>query len=451
MRDDPQDIISRSPMSLLQVVVVALTVLLTALDGFDVLSISFAAPGIAEEWGIDKAELGIVLAMELIGMAIGSMVLGVVADKVGRKPTITGALAVMVFGMFMVTTAPNVIQLSVWRVLTGFGIGGVLACTNAVCAEFSNARRKDLAVSVMAVGYPIGAVVGGIIAAQLLKDNDWRSVFYLGSAVTAALIPIVYFFIPESVSWLAHKQPKGALERINRTLRRMKHDALDALPVLGQGGRSLSSRDIFNRTLLATTILVSAACFLQMTTFYFMLKWIPKIVVDMGFAAASAAGVLVWANIGGALGGALFGLLTQRIPVKYLTIAAMVTGGVMVALFGRTPDDLSRVSLAVAMAGFFTNAGIVGLYAIFARVYPTHARGFGTGFSIGIGRGGAMLGPILAGFLFNAGVGLPVVAAVMSLGSLIAAGLLIFVRLQPDRTAAAPAGESGEVAVAQES
>ena len=186
-------------MSRLQVIVVAITIGLNALDGFDVLSISFASPGIAEEWGIDRAALGIVLSMELIGMAIGSILLGGVADKIGRRPTILGCLMLMTLGMLMVTTAGGLVDLSIWRIVTGLGIGGMLAAINAVAAEFSNARRRHLSVSLMSIGYPVGAVVGGTVAAQLLRGNDWRTVFYFGASVTAVLIPIVYFVVPESV------------------------------------------------------------------------------------------------------------------------------------------------------------------------------------------------------------------------------------------------------------
>ena len=207
MTSDPRDVIAQSSMSRLQILVVGVTIALNALDGFDILSISFASPGIATEWGIDRARLGIVLSMELIGMAIGSIVLGGVADKIGRRPTILGCLAVMSFGMIMATTVTSLVDLSIWRVVTGLGIGGMLAAINAVSAEFSSTRRRHLSVSLMSIGYPLGAVTGGIVAAQLLQGNDWRSVFYFGAAVTAVLIPITYFVVPESVHWLARNQP----------------------------------------------------------------------------------------------------------------------------------------------------------------------------------------------------------------------------------------------------
>src|ERR1700728_4460991 len=131
MTVDPREMLASSPMTAMQIIVVAITVGLTGLDGFDVLSISFASPGIAREWGIDRAALGVVLSMELIGMALGSILLGGVADRIGRRRTLLGCLAVMTVGMIMATRARGVYDLSVWRIFTGLGIGGMLAAINA--------------------------------------------------------------------------------------------------------------------------------------------------------------------------------------------------------------------------------------------------------------------------------------------------------------------------------
>ena len=416
----------------MQVIAVTMMVVLNALDGFDVLSISFASPGIAREWGIDRAALGVVLAMELIGMAIGSVLLGRLSDRIGRRQTMLICLVIMAVGMFMVTTVSTITELSVWRVITGLGIGGMLASINAVAAEFSSSRRKHLSVSLTTIGYPIGAVIGGTIAAQLLKTYDWRSVFYLGTAMTVVCVPLVYLFVPESVYWLAHKRPAGALEKINSTLKRMGHRAIEALPDFEEGQHKRSLAGIFSPALIATTIMVTLAYFFHITTFYFVIKWVPKIVVDMGYEASSAVGVLVWANVGGALGGALLGFLTLRYTVKSLTIAVLLMSMVMVTIFGRSPDNLAMLSLASGAAGFFTNAGVVGLYALFVHSYPTHVRASGTGFSIGIGRGGAMLSPIIAGVLFESGVGIPGVALIMAFGSLLAILALLFLKMAPE-------------------
>ena len=431
MNADPREIINRSAMSWLQVCAVVITIGLNALDGFDVLSVSMASPGIAKEWGIDRAALGIVLSMDLIGMAIGSVFLGGLADRIGRRPTMLGCLVVMTVGMYMATQVLGVYDLCVWRVITGLGIGGMLATINAVAAEYSSLKQRNLCVSLMAIGYPIGAVLGGLVVAQLLKGHDWRVVFHFGAIITAAFIPLVFLFVPESVSWLCQKQPRRALERINRALARMGHAAVGVLPALPGPAARRSIADILKPGLVGTTLLITLVYFLHIMTFYYILKWVPKIVVDMGFAPASAAGVLVWTNVGGATGGAILGLLTRRLSLKSLTIGALVVSTVMVNVFGRGQADLQQLALICAATGFFTNAGVVGLYALFAQVFPTHVRATGTGFAIGFGRGGSALAPIVAGFLFTAGYGLPAVSLFISVGSLIAAGALLLLRTRP--------------------
>jgi len=428
---DPREIIDRSAMTRLQAIVIAITVGLNALDGFDILSISFASPGIAAEWGIAPPALGVVLSMELIGMGLGSLLLGGFADRIGRRPTILSCLIVMSIGMFMATTATSIVQLSAWRIVTGFGIGGMLSSINALAAEYSSAKKRHFSIAVMSLGYSLGGVIGGFIASRLLASFDWRSTFYFGAAVTAAFVPLFYVCVPESIHWLAKKQPAGALERINATFRRMGRAAIPALPQLHAEERARTSMDIFSPRLLGITVLITAAYFLHTITFYFVLKWVPQIVVQFGFHPSSAGSVLTWASVGGAIGCASFGFLTLKLDLKWLTIFALLLAGVFVAAFGNTPADLAIMSLLVTIAGVFCNAAIVGFYALMAQMYPTHARAFGTGFVLSVGRGGAALSPILAGVLLGADIGLPVVGAVLGAGSLLALVFLLPLRRTP--------------------
>lgn len=425
---DPREVIAQSPMSRLQIVAIILCILLNALDGFDVLAISFASPGIAETWGIERAALGLVLSMELIGMAIGSILLGTVADRYGRRPTILGCLIVMSGGMYLAAIAHDVTTLSVVRFATGLGIGGMLASTNAMVAEFSNSRRRHLAVALMAGGYPVGAIVGGIIASMLLAHFDWRSVFIFGSVATGIFIPLAYFCLPESVEYLVQKRPQHALQSINIIMRKMGHAAIEVLPTISHQETRTGLRELLSPQLIRITLLLTVAYFAHIMTFYFILKWIPKIVVDMGFVASMAGGVLVWANVGGAAGALVLSLLTQKIDVRNLVIGAMVLAFVMVTVFGYSSPDLQQLSLFAALAGFFTNSAVVGLYAIFAQAFPARVRAGGTGLVIGVGRGGAALGPVVAGVLFSTGQGLPTVALLMALGSLVAAGALLLLK-----------------------
>jgi benzoate transport len=424
---DPRQIIDSEPMSRFQWGVVAIMVGLNALDGFDVLSISFASPGIAKEWGIDRAALGVVLSMELVGMALGSIVLGGVADRIGRRRTILLCLIVMAAGMFAASTAHDVASLSAWRVLTGLGIGGMLATTNAAVAEVSNSARRSLCVVLMAGGYPVGAIIGGSISAALLENYDWPAVFQFGALATLAFIPLVLWRAPESIAFQMQRPGEGTLAAINRTLARMGHATVAALPPPEAPVGRVPLARLFSPALVRLTILLTLAYLAHIMTFYFILKWIPKIVADLGFAPSSAAGVLVWANVGGAAGSLLLGLLTAKVRLRTLTMIAMAASAVLVTIFGRGQADLGQLALIAAAVGFCTNAGVVGLYALLAQSFPTEVRATATGFAIGVGRGGSALAPAVAGFLFAAGHGLQLVAILMALGSVV--GLLALLGL----------------------
>jgi len=427
---DPKSIIDDGIMGSAQWLAVLVTVGLNALDGFDVLSISFASPGIARDWGIDKATLGWVLSMELLGMAVGSLLLGGVADKVGRRPTILGCLVAMTVGMFGAAHAHGVADLLPWRLLTGLGIGGTLAAINAAAAELSNRRWRSFAMALMVIGYPLGGVFGGLVVQKLLAEAGWRTVFVFGAWASAAFLPLVWWLLPESVAFLDRRRAAGALEQINRILARFGHAAASALSAPHPEGERRSLADIFRPALLATTVLVTFAYFAHITSFYFIVKWVPKIVVDMGFAPQAAAGVLTWVSLGGATGGALFGLIATRIGVRPLTVGTLLAGGLMIGWFGRGATDLDALKITLAITGLFTNAAIAGFYLLFAQVFPTYLRATGTGFAIGVGRGGALLAPIIAGYLFNAGLALKPVALVMASGSLLAAVALLALRVR---------------------
>jgi len=425
MTEDPRTIIAGAPMRALQVGVVALCIALNALDGFDVLAISFAAPGIAEEWGVDKATLGIVLSMELFGMAAGSVLIGSLADRIGRRPTILFCLVVMALGMFAATLATGVTMLSIIRFLTGIGIGGMLSSTSAMVAEFSNDKRRGLNMVLNIAGYSTGAILGGLLASHLLGvTGDWRSVFMVGAVATVAMIPLAVLFLPESIESLVARRPSDALSRINRTMRRLGHPEAAALPSPPEQAIRPSVASLFSPSYARVTILLTVAYFAQILFFYYIQKWIPKIVVDLGFDASQAGGVLVAANVGNLAGALAIGLASQRFALRSLVGGAMLAGFVAIGVFGLAGADITRLSVTAAVAAFFVNAGVVGMYPIFAQTYPAALRASGTGFVIGIGRGGSALGPVVAGALFASGSSLLAVSLAMGLGGLVAATMI---------------------------
>ena len=321
---DPRRILAQTPMSKQQVVALALCGALNALDGFDVLSISFASPGIAAEWHVKPAALGLVLSMEVFGMAAGSVLLGQLADRIGRLSTTILCLVIMAIGMLATPQSTGVGFLTLTRLFTGLGIGGMLAATNALAAEYTNARWRSAGIAIMAAGYPLGAVIGGTIASRILVHGDWRNVFYLGAGLALVLLPLVPLLMREPVGALLQRRPANALSLINRTMRAFGHDEIDHLPDVDPAAPKIGLRDLFGPKLGATTGLLAMAYFTHIITFYFVVKWIPKIVVNMGFAPSAAGGVLVWANVGGLIGALLFSLASLRLPLRGSLVAMML-------------------------------------------------------------------------------------------------------------------------------
>lgn len=430
---DPRKIIDDGAMSMRQWIVVFLMIILNALDGFDVLSSAFAAPGITKEWGIDRAALGIVLSAELVGMGFGSVILGGMADKMGRKITMIVCLLLMAFGMFMASNAGGVNPMVAFRFITGIGIGGMLAATNAVVAESTNAGARRTAIAAYVAGYPLGAIIGGFASsAWLLPDHGWRAIFLFGAVVTAALIPLVMLLVPETA---AFHVTKGNLAGVNKTFKAFGKDAISALPKAAEGKDKPKIMDILsNPKLRPVTLILAFGYAFHTITFYYILKFAVQIVSEYppGYPPPEAASVLTWANVGGFVGSFAFGFVMSRFGIKKPAALMLLLGSCGVISFGMGRDSLDAWQWATIITGFFTNAAISGYYAAFARGFPAYARAAGTGFALGVGRLGAAGSPIIAGALFKA-LGndqLLTVSSIMALGSVVS--LVLFLML-PNR------------------
>ena len=433
MSQTPREVIEQTPMGVRQWIVVVLMVLLNALDGFDVLSSAFAAPGITADWGIARPALGVVLSAELLGMGFGSVLLGGAADRYGRKFTMLACLVLMAIGMYLASIATAVQPMVAYRFLTGIGIGGMLTTTNAVVAESTNSRWRSVAIAVYVAGYPLGAIVGGIAASEwLLPTYSWHAVFLFGAAVTAVLIPVILVLVPETAAYLATKRN---LAGVNRTLAAFGKPAISDLPVIVAGTVKPRVTDILsNPRLRPVTLLLAFGYTFHCITFYYILKFGVQIVSDYppGYPPAQAATVLTYANIGGFLGSALFGFVMARLGVRWPTALMLLIGAMLVAWFGTGRDTLNAWQMATMIAGFFTNAAISGYYAAFARGFPAYARATGTGFALGVGRLGAAGSPLLAGTLFGwlGDDQLLTVSIIMAMGSVLS--LVLFLML-PER------------------
>lgn len=439
---NPINVIKDTPMGARQIMVVVLMVFLNALDGFDVLSSAFAGPGMMAEWGIDRTTLGVILSAELVGMGFGSVILGGMADKYGRKLTMLACLAVMTVGMYMASVSvyaqllPGVpfmgwlTDIAMWRFITGLGIGGMLASTNAVVAEVTSRTGRSVSMAFYVIGYPVGGVIGGFAAQEwLLVQGTWHDVFLFGAVVTAAMIPLVILLVPETPAYFVARRPEGALEKVNKSLAAFGKPALAELPVIEETGPKPKATDILaNPRLRPITLLLAFGYMAHTFTFYYILKNAPTIVNLAGFSQAEGASSLTYANIGGAIGGAIFGFFLKKFGLKGPTLASLALGVAAVFYFGLGHESLWDWRIAALLTMFFLNAAIVGYYAAFALSFPAYARASGTGFVLGVGRFGAAGSPIVAGWLFDTINGgsdnLLTVSIIMSAGSVLAMVLL---------------------------
>ena len=421
---NPANPFDAAPMSRTQIFAVALTVLLSALDGFDVLSVTFAAPAISRDWGIGKAELGVILSSGLAGMALGSFFLAPFADRFGRKPLTLICLVLMSVGMLLSSISETTLQLAATRVVTGIGIGACVAIINPLAAEFANLRRRPLAVALMALGYPAGGLIGGLLAGVLLKTYGWPAVFFAGFVGTAALIPIIAWFLPESLAHLLTGRRPDSLNRANQLLRRCGLAPLDALPpkapLAGQGFAVVFARG----RRWATARLAAINLLYAMATFYF-LSWLPQLIADAGHSPSAASYVAALASVAGIVGGVLLGLVAPRLGLIRLTAAMMVGLGLGITALGSAPGTIGLLTVTATFCGYCLYSGVAGFYAALASAFPPEARASGIGFVIGVGRVSSAIGPLVAGVLFAEGLGRGTVSAMFGALAILAAVVLL--------------------------
>jgi len=435
----PSEILDVAPMKFQQWVIGLLCLGLMALDGYDVLSISFAAPGLTEEWGLSKAALGVLLPLELLGIAFGSIGMGLLADNNGRRPITLLSLVMVTIGMLAAAIAPNVYILGAARIFTGIGVGGMLATVTATASDFCNAKNRAFVVVLVAGGYSFGIYLGATFLSPLLKQFDWRITFYLGAACSAIFIPLVYFFVPETISYLTRKRPKNALEKIRKifaTLGHSKPETLGAPKIDSQ--EKISPFSLFKPGIAIVTTIMVIAYFGNIATYYYFVKWLPTIATDIGYSKSEASSILGMISLGGVFGSIGVSIVSRFMSIKPLMIAVLILSGIGVAVFPYFAESLVQMKIVGFATGLCIFGAISGFFGLWAISFPPKLLGAGTGLVLGIGRGGAILGPFVPGLLFTIGLGFKSVAIIMAIGSLLAGIVVIFLP-RVKATATAPA------------
>lgn len=374
-------------------------------DGFDILAISFAANAITQELELSSSALGIVLSASLFGMMIGAMALSPLADRIGRKHVAIIGLVLSGIGMIIAAIAPSIDMLLIGRAITGIGVGGILVSLNTLVAEFAGERHRGAAVAIFQLGFPMGAFLSGFAAPWLIDLGDWRYVFGFGAVTSFIFIPVM-MALPESMDFLAQSGRPDALARINKTRSRLKLCPLDSLPAKSASESRSAFRqvgELFAREYVLRTLLIWTAFFFLLSTLYFALSWTPRILVELGFSEDSGnqAGRLI--NLVGMPGIAIIGLISTFLRPSLLTTIYLAILTILLMVLGAYDHSLTAIMLLVSAVGFAVHGSMIGLYATAPALYPAHIRATGMGWSIGLSRFGAVVGPALAGFLLDAG------------------------------------------------
>jgi benzoate transport len=423
--------IREGKMTSFQVRAVAICLVINLIDGFDVVAIAFAAPEIAREWGLPPTELGILFSAGLVGMVLGALFFGPVADRMGRRAVILLCLCIVSIGMFTSALAQSLVPLGLLRLLTGLGVGGMITSLNTMVAEYSSDERRKLAIGFLQSGYPIGGMVAGIVSVYLIGGFGWRSVFVFGGLLSACMIPLVLFRLPESLDYLIDQQPAGALEKLNRLLHRLGQPVMEQLPAREAGNTAGAVGDLFSDDLRTRTFSMWACYFAAMCSWYFVVNWTPKILVDAGLSLEGGISGGLLLSLGAVLGGLVMGVMASKYKANHLVALFMILTVVSMTLFGFLETSLGMMLATTFIIGFFLAGAMIGLYIIIPDIYPARVRNTGTGWAIGFGRLGAVAGPFLAGVLIAAGWDRSGYYFVLSLPLLVA--IVILLRLQLSR------------------
>jgi benzoate transport len=400
---DVRAIVRDGPMTVFQIVVVGICTLLNMIDGFDVLAMSFTAPVIAKDWGVDPATLGGLLSAGLAGMSLGSLFLSPLADVIGRRAVVILSTAIISIGMFAAAAAQGVGDLAAYRFVTGLGIGALLSSGNTLLSEYAPARWRDLSISAMVVGYSGGAIIGGSISAYLIAHFGWRAAFVFGGVCSTVLIPVAVLYLPESLDFILSGKTKDALARVNAVLVRLGRATLMSLPDIAPEERAAKTVvGVFEERFLLGTVLICVSFFMLMLSFYFVLSWTPKNLVDLGFTVQDGIFASVLLNAGGIIGGLVFGYFAGLSSARRLSPYMLTLLFAAIIGYGALHASFAAVMAGAFIAGFFLIGSMASLYIVVPQIYPVRVRNTGTGLAIGFGRLGAVIGPYLGGLLIEA-------------------------------------------------
>jgi len=344
-----QEVIDSRKLSGFQVLVVSLCALIVLIDGFDTQAIGYVAPAIVRSWHVDRAALTPVFSAGLLGLMLGALAFGPVADRFGRKPVLI--FCTLFFGVMslLTSTADSVQSLIILRFITGLGLGGAMPNAIALTTEYAPKRIRATTIMIMFCGFSLGAALGGVAAASLISHFGWKSVFVLGGIVPCLAFPFLAALLPESIRYLVVQGERG--DRVGAILRRI--DPAASIPagatftVEEHKAKGFVVRQLFANGRGPFTLLIWVVFFMSLLDLYFVTNWLPTIITDSGIAVSRAALITAMYQVGGILGTLLLGRLFDRFSPFVMLALTYLAASVFVLLIGTVGTSIGALVLTV--------------------------------------------------------------------------------------------------------
>ena len=393
---DVQVLINEHPFSPFQRLIFAMCFLIVLMDGFDTAAIGFIAPSLLQEWHIGKAALAPVLSAALFGLACGALLSGPLSDRLGRRVVLTSAVLLFGVSCFGSAFAFDLPQLTILRFITGVGLGAAMPNAVTLMSEFCPDKRRATIVNLMFCGFPLGAALGGFLAAWMIPHFGWRSVLMLGGIAPLLLLVLLVIKMPESVRYMvANNQP---VARIRAALSRISSEAAQAdsfmmtetAPQTGGKGAGV----VLSRAYIVGSLMLWITYFMGLVIFYASINWMPILLKDAGLTPQRATLISALFPLGG-VGAVVCGVLMDRFNANRIIAACYALTAVSVYFIGQAVGNVGALVFIVFVAGVLMNTAQSSMPALAAAFYPTQGRGTGVAWMLGIGRFGGIAGSFL--------------------------------------------------------
>jgi AAHS family 4-hydroxybenzoate transporter-like MFS transporter len=396
------EVIANSTFGSFQLGLCILCGLCLIMDGFDVQAMGYVAPAILKEWHVPNAQFGPVFGSGLFGVLVGSLFFSMIADKIGRRPVLIGVTLWFSVLTFLTAFAANVQQMLVIRFLAGTALGAIMPNAVALVGEYSPRRLRVTIMMIVGNGFTAGAAFGGFIAAWLIPHFGWRSVFYFGAVAPLIIAVIMILALPESLQFLVLHRKR--LEQAVRWLRRIDPAAsadADQYFVAEKKRQGVPWVHLFHEGRGVGTILLWIINFMNLLNLYFLASWLPTVANQAGYGMGTSVLVGTMEQVAGMIGGFSLGWFVQRLGFVPVLTTCFAVGCVNIALIGHPGLSLSMLFTVVFLAGFGVVGGQTAINALSATYYPTDLRATGIGAGLGVGRIGAIVGPVVGGVLMG--------------------------------------------------